>query len=189
MIHNSIAVSLEFGLQVKKYLEHFGLTEGDLSRLINSNTNKIQDILSGKTGIVLNSAEKISNVFGLRYFELGNPLFSIPLIEYLPEETQKFIEKRKVRGIPVINRNYSNDIAGNLDKIINESDVLHFPVTAEEIRLRLPKEIRDTIKASRITDLLKKSGRDKIVIQVDKRGKEFLFQLKEFALGKQPPDK
>lgn len=184
-----IDVSIEFGKQLSKYLRHFGLTGGDLARLINSNTDDIREIMAGSKGTVLKSAEKISNVFGLRYFELGNPLFSIPLIEYLPEETQKFIEKRKVRGVPVINRNYSNDIAGNLDKIINESDVLHFPVTAEEIRLRLPKEIRDTIKASRITDLLKKSGRDKIVIQVDKRGKEFLFQLKEFALGKQPPDK
>ena len=181
MGHNRIAVSLEFGLQVKKYLKHFGLTEGDLSRLIKSNTNKVQDILLGKKGIVLNSAERISNVFGLRYFEFGNPLFSLPLIKDLPEETQEFIENRKKRGVPVINRNYNNDIAGNLDRIINETDVLHHKVTAEEIRLNFPEEIRDTIKATRITDLLKKSGRDEIVVKVDKRGKEFLFQLKKFV--------
>lgn len=181
MIHNRIAVSLEFGLQVKKYLKHFGLTEGDLSRLINSNTNTVHEILSGQKGIVLNSAEKISNIFGLRYFEFGNPLFPIPVIKKLPEETRKFIENRKKRGVQVIIRNYDNDIAGNLDKIINETDVLHHPVTAEEIRLSFPKDIRDTIKATRVTDLLKKSGRDKVVVKVDKRGKEFLFQLKAFA--------
>lgn len=181
MIHSKIDVLVEFGGQVKKYLKHFQLTESDLSRLINSNTNDIQEILSGDKGVVLKSAEKISSVFGLRYFELGNPRFSIPDIERLPDQTRKVIIDRKKKGVPVIIRNYENDIAGNLDRIINESSLFHSPVTAEEIRLVFPEDIRDTIKATRITDLLKKSGRDQYVVKVGKKGKEYLFQLKEFV--------
>jgi hypothetical protein len=174
-------VSIEFGDQLIKYLRHFGLIEADIARLVKSNTDDIREILDGQKGVVLKTAEKISNAFGLRYFELGNPKFPLPKIKQLPEETQDAIKYRKEKGTAQIVRNYDNDIAGNLDRIIYETDLLHQPVTAEEIRLHFPEDIRDTIKATRITDLLKKSGRDQLVIQVDKKGREHLFQLKEFV--------
>lgn len=176
-----IEVSNEFGIQLSRYIQQFGLTVADIASLSNLNTGAIDKILKGDKGIVLKTAEKISNVFGVRYFELGNPSFKIPNLKDLPRRTQDTIKNREEIGIPEINRNYENDIAGNLDRIIHESSVLHVPVTAEEIRLVFPPEIRDMIKATRITDLLKKSGRGEVVIVVGKRGKEYLFQLKAIA--------
>lgn len=182
MKRQNLDVTIEYASQLEKYLKHFGLIEADLARLIKSiSTDDIKEVLSGKKGVVLKTAEKISNVFGLRYFEVGNPKFSFPKIRELPQETQTAIEYRKEKGAVQINRNFDNDIAGNLDRLIHETDLLKNPSTAEEIRFSFPIEIRDTIKSTRITDLLKKSGRDKFVIQVGKRGREHLFQLKEYA--------
>ena len=181
MKDENLDVSVEFGNQVIKYLKHFGLIGADIARLSKLNTASMEDMLNGSKGIVLKTAEKISNAFGLRYFELGNPKFPLPKIKQLPQETQDAIKYRKEKGNTQIVRNYDNDIAGNLDWIIYETDLLHQPVTAEEIRLSFPLDIRDAIKSTRITDLLKKSGRDRFVVQVGKRGREHLFQLKEFA--------
>lgn len=177
-----INVSIEFGFQLSKYLAHFELIEADLARVFNTNSHYVKEILTGKKGTTLKTAEKYSNFFGTRYYELANPNFPMPNFESLPNTTKEAILHRKNIGTKIIERNYENDIAGNLDKIIDETDLLLKPSTAEELRLQFPENIRDKITTNRITNLLKKSGRNKIVIKVGKRGNAILFQLKEYAL-------
>lgn len=179
MVKTQRNIATEFVYQIQKYLAHFGMLEADLGALIGTGSSDINAIMNLQKSLGLIRLDRIASVFGLTYYEFGNPSHPFPSFDNLPSETKIMIEKRRVLGIP--NRNYENDIAGNLDKIIHESTLLHNPVTAEEIRLHFPDDIKDTIKATRITDLLKKSGRDEIVVKVDKRGKEFLFQLKEFV--------
>jgi hypothetical protein len=158
-------VSIEFGKQLLKYLTHFGLIEADLARLIKFNTDDIKEILEGKKGVVLKSAERISNVFGLRYFELGNPKFEIPKVKDLPKQTTDLILNRKEKGVPQVNRNYGIDLAGNLDIILN-SGFLNTPHTAEEIWAQLPEEVRNKVEPRRITDLLGKSPRNSMIEKI-----------------------
>nr|WP_068892565.1 hypothetical protein [Pedobacter panaciterrae] len=158
-------VSIEFGKQLLKYLKHFGLIEADLARLIKSNTDDIKEILEGKKGVVLKSAERISNVFGLRYFEFGNPKFKLPNIKDLPDQTRDLILNRKEKGVTQINRNYGIDLAGNLDKILN-STFLSTPHTAEEIWAQLPEEVRSKVEPRRVTDLLGKSPRNFMIEKI-----------------------
>lgn len=177
MSRKSIDVSKEFGAQVLRYLEHFGMTEFDLANLIGSNSNDIQEIILGSKSVVLKTAENISNVFNIRYFELGNPSFTIPDLQRLPEKTKTVIKDRARKGVTKIHRDYSIDISGHLDAIIT-SDYLHTPRTAEQIWKQLPEDIKSKIEPRRITDLLGKNPRNQIVEKVGKNGREFLFQLK-----------
>lgn len=172
-------VSIEFGKQVVKYLNKFGLIEADLAYLIKSNSNDIDDIITGSKSVGLKKAERIANVFGVKYYEFGNPNHDLPTISDLPNKTQEAIASRKTKGVS--ERNYEKKISENLDKIINETDLLHYPVKAENIRLKLPEEIRDTVNASRISDLLTKGGRKEIITVVGKEGNANLYQLKKFV--------
>lgn len=169
----------KFRILVKKYRNHFGLSQENVANLFKGKRSDYEGVETGKRTIDLNLANKIANAYGLTYCQMIDPIQVIPPFDKLPTETQKVISEREMKGL--VNRDYDNDIAGNLDRIIHETKVLHQPVTAEEIRLNFPEEIRDTIKATRITDLLKKSGRDEIVIQVNKKGREHLFQLRELV--------
>ena len=180
MDNKIVDVATEFGKQVLKYLKQFGLTEADLARLINSNTDDINDIVSGSKGVVLKSTEKIANVFGLRYFKFGDPDFPLPKINDLPDKTQAAINNRRERGVPQINRNYDNDLAGHLDVILT-TDFLKTTRTAREIWQQLPEEVRNKISPRRITDLLGKSPRNTIVVKDGKRGREQLFRLKTLS--------
>lgn len=172
-------VSIEFGKQVSKYLKKFGLIEADLAYLTKSNSNDIDDIIDGAKTVGLKKAERIANVFGMKYYEFGNPRHNLPAISDLPSRTQETITSRKRKGIS--ERDYNKKVSENLDKIINETDLLHSPITAENIRLKLPEEIKDTLNASRISDLLTKGGRNEIIMVVGKEGNANLYQLKEFV--------
>lgn len=172
-------VSIEFGEQVKKHLKMFGLIEADLAYLIKSNSNDIDDIIHGSKTVGLKKAERIANIFGMRYYEFGNPNHSLPAISELPSRTQEAITSRKRKGIT--ERDYDKRVSENLDKIIRDTDVLHYPIKAEDIRLKLPEEIKNTISASRISDLLTKGGRNEIIVVVGKEGNANLYQLKKFV--------
>ncbi|SDL11126.1 Helix-turn-helix [Pedobacter sp. ok626] len=164
---------------VKIYRNHFSLSQENVANLYNVKQSDYTGVESGKRTIDLNLAEKIANVYGLSYCQMIDPNQSFPAFDTLPEKTKNIITTRINAGFS--NRDYDKDVAGNLDKIINETTVLERPLTANEIRLNFPTDIRERINARNITDLLKKSGRDQIVVMVGKRGREYLFQLKAFA--------
>lgn len=164
---------------VKKYRNYFGLSQESIATLFNGKRSDYEGVETGKRTIDLNLAGKIAGVFGMSYCQMIDPNQEIPSFEQLPATTKQHITKRTEAGLS--SKDYDKDIAGNLDRIIYETTALHNPITAEEIRLKFPLSIRNTIKAGRVTDLLNKTGRDEIVVKVGKRGKEYLFQLKEFA--------
>jgi len=168
----------EFVTQIHKYLKHFGLIEADLGALIGTGSGDIKGILNFTKSVGLKRLGRIASIFGLTYYEFGNPLHPYPKFDDLPLETQIAITKRKEIGNP--NRDYSKDLAGNLDKILS-TDYLSMPRTAEEIWQQLPINVRETIGPTRVTDLLGKNPRNKMVTKVGKKGKEHLFQLKKVA--------
>ncbi|MFA6071819.1 MAG: hypothetical protein WC810_24855 [Janthinobacterium sp.] len=179
-------VSIEFGDQLIKYLKHFGLIEADLVRLINStNTDDIKEILSGKKGVVLKTAERISNIFGLRYFEFGNPKRPIPKITDLPKATQAAILERKKKGNPEIIRNNDLNLGVHVRNVLASAKLANEFTSSDVLKL-LPAEIINQITSRRITDLFRKGElKDKVedtgkTLKVEgKRGpKEILFRLK-----------
>lgn len=91
-------VAGEYALILKKYLDHFQLESIDLAFLAETRKDIIDGLLETKSGVVLKTLEKISQVFGLKYYELGNPNFPLPPLEKLPKATLKRIEYRKQMG-------------------------------------------------------------------------------------------
>lgn len=173
-----IDVSAEFGSQLRKYLNHFGLIDADIARLIRSNTDAIDEILAGKKGIVLRTAEKISwAVFGIRYFELGNPRFPLPKEKDLPPETQEAITERKKKGTPEINRNTDLNLPFHVRNVL-KSGKLKSEFTSSDVWKLLPDNIKEQIKSIRITDLFKKGElKDKVEDTGEKRGREKLYKI------------
>ncbi|WP_432328141.1 hypothetical protein ACRQ5D_34275 [Mucilaginibacter sp. P25] len=155
------------------------MSESDLATLINFSTNDIINIINGKKGIVLLTAEKISKVFGRRYFELGNPNFPISTEDDLPQSTKIAISLRESKGQP---KKYSDHKLGkNLDSIIGTS-FLHVPRTSQEMFDQLPENVKTEIKSHhRVTDLMQKPKKQKLVATIISEDDQLTFQLREYA--------
>ncbi|WPU95748.1 hypothetical protein SNE25_09480 [Mucilaginibacter sabulilitoris] len=140
----------------------------------------IQDIIDGKKGMVLITAEKIGRVFGLTYYEFGNPKYPLPAFNELPESTKVLIAERKKVGAP--RKFVDHGLADALDKILN-SHFLKEPHTAKEIFAQMPMAVRDLVRnAARISDLLNREPRSLLVIKFKIKGsREYSYQLIEFA--------
>lgn len=170
-----IESSVQFGIQLKKYLEHFGLIETDIAKAIGSSSKKIVEIINGQKGVMLETIDTISGLFKLTYYEMGNPNFPFPSFQDLPLKMQGIISKRKELGF--VDRDYGFDLGGKLDLVI-ASDFLEIPRTSEAISMYIEGQVGREIQAVRITDLLGRSPRNKLVIKVGKERSKNLYQLK-----------
>lgn len=172
-------INTEFGEQLRRYLIKFELAEADISRLTRLSSKSVSDILIGSKGIVLKTAEQISSiVFGIRYFELGNPQFPLPRLEDLPESTQIAIANRKEKGFADNARNIDLNLPKHV-MIVLGSGRLELEFTSSDIWKLLPLDIQGQVKSIRITDLFKKGElKDKVEDTGEKRGREKLYRLK-----------
>ncbi len=89
----------EYAQILEIYLNKFGLSTIDIAYLAKVNKKTIDSVLAGSGGIELYTLEAISQVFGQRYFELGDPSFKIPPFNSLPERTKVRIAFRKQEGL------------------------------------------------------------------------------------------
>ncbi|PWG78095.1 helix-turn-helix domain-containing protein [Pararcticibacter amylolyticus] len=143
----------EFASQIQKYLDHFGLKQGDLGKLIGTGATDIRDILSFKRSVGLSRADRIAKVFGLRYYELGNPGHSFPTFNDLPARTRNSIEKREQAEEPEIERNVGLRLPDHVQQVLL-SGRLPEEFTSSDILQLLPENIKTQIQSIRITHLL-----------------------------------
>lgn len=101
-----LEVAREYAQILKKYLNHFALESIDLAFLVETRKDIIDGLLEAKSGVVLKTLDKIAQVFGLKYYEMGNPEFPLPQMEKLPSATLDRIRYRKTMG-PYIEQNYT----------------------------------------------------------------------------------
>lgn len=163
-------VAVEFGQQLEKYLNHYGLAEADVAKMIGSNTESIKQIIRGEKNIVLKTAEQISKVFGLRYFKFGDPEFDFLDAESLPEETRLIISKRRKIGKPVVDRNNELKLPYHIIAAL-KSENLPLEFTSSDLFNLLPVNIQQSIKQpSRITDaFIKNNDLKKLVVDTNRK--------------------
>lgn len=89
---------IEYADILERYMRKFGLETIDIAFLAIVNKKTIDAILNKTGGIELDSLEAISQIFGLRYFQLGNPGFKMPSFDSLPEKTKTRIVFREKEG-------------------------------------------------------------------------------------------
>lgn len=156
---NEQQVSKEYAKVLSEYLQKFGLESIDLSYLIGTKKDVIDGLLNSTNGVVLRTLEKIANVFGLRYFELGNPKNPIPTFDSLPEKTKKRIKYRASEGASQEKSYNQLDIN---DKIIVHLSRLKMGdnFLAEEITRKIKLDFEENLEVGIVNDRLSKTFRD-----------------------------
>ncbi|TDS52422.1 helix-turn-helix domain-containing protein [Myroides indicus] len=168
----------EYGKRVAEFLSFYGLTEGDLAKLIDSNSSNIKNIIRGKVGLNINKMISIASVFNLTYYDFANPNYKLPLKSKLPKSTIKIINERAEKGIVI--RDTSNILANELERLIKEG-VLNKPVTSK-ILLSLMNSKARKKNSTEVTNLLRKEPRNSLIVQLKYRyGNESIFVHKDYA--------
>lgn len=146
----------EFAKILKKYMKKFSLDPIDIAFLSKVNKKTIDAVLAGTGGIELDSVDEISLIFGLRYFELGNPAFAMPSSDSLPDATKARIALRKKEGP---HEETSYDRRRLNEKIIivlaeyNKDDEF----LAEHIVTKLFETFKEKVRTSEVTTRLSNS--------------------------------
>lgn len=138
---------------VKKYMDTFGLYSIDISDLINSTQDSIKGLKNSKNGPTLKTLEAIANIFGLRHYQFGDPLFPIPKLEALPQATIDKINKRAEIGPPTDTQYNKLDLNDKvLSALHNVKDKNKF--LPSEVFLLLDDETKTELgKSNRVTGL------------------------------------
>lgn len=111
----TINVSIEYSQVLKGYMSEYNMEAIDIAFLIKTKKEVIEGLLDSKKGIVLNTLEAIAQIFGLRYFQFGDPNFPMPDYHSLPQKTKDRITYRKKEGSS-LSRSYNS--LGLTEKIL-----------------------------------------------------------------------
>lgn len=135
------------------YMNFYGLYNIDIKNLLGGTTDFLKDIKAGVNGPTLKKLDAISSLFGLTYYQFGDPDFILPEIEALPLTTQNRITLRAEMGPPEI-KNYEkidlkNEILSALTTFVGVKEFL-----PSDVYKSLPKELQEKIgSATRVTGL------------------------------------
>lgn len=167
MIYKDFNPDKVFAQRIKEALAFYGLEEGDLGRLIGTNATDIRHIITLKRTLGLKRANKISSVFGMKYFEFGNPDIKFISKEQLPKKTFDAIAMRIKKGPS------DNVIDTELNLPLHTMVVLKglkasSEFTAKRVYEQLPNEIKSKVEASRLTVLFKTGSLRKYVEYANK---------------------
>ncbi|WP_268225317.1 hypothetical protein [Sinomicrobium oceani] len=94
----NVNIIREYASILGNYMKKFGLESVDIAYLIKSTKKNIDSLLEESGSVELETLELISQIFGLRYFQFGDPNFKMPSFNSLPEKTKARIVFRKKEG-------------------------------------------------------------------------------------------
>ncbi|RYF26670.1 MAG: hypothetical protein EOO42_00860 [Flavobacteriales bacterium] len=142
-------------------MKRFGLHSLDVAYLAKTNTEVITGLLNGEKGAVLKTLEAIANIFGLRYFEFGNPNYPIPTKEAIPVKTKQRIAFRKKEGKPELTTYIASDINEQIRAVLADYRIGN-EFLAEEIADGVINKYGVSYSVSEIIDRFKKTFKDSI---------------------------
>ena len=88
----------EYAKILERNMRSFSLETLDIAFLAKVNKKTIDAVLARTGGIELYTLEAISQVFGLHYYQFGDPNFIMPTYDALPAKTKTRISFRKKEG-------------------------------------------------------------------------------------------
>ncbi|WP_164123028.1 hypothetical protein [Sphingobacterium sp. xlx-130] len=143
----------QYILTLEYYMNFYGLYSADIKHLLGGTTDFVKDTKAAVNGPTLKKLDAVSGLFGLTYYQFGDPDFALPKIENLPLATQERIAFRSEIGPPET-KNYKkidlkNEILRALTTFVGVKEFL--PSNVYE---SLPKELQEKIgSATRVTGL------------------------------------
>ncbi len=183
----NLDVSKEYSQILKAYLTKFSLEPVDIAFFIKTNKEVIEGLLTTERGAVLKTLEAIAQVFGLRYFQFGDPKFPIPKVSQLPEKTKERIKYRKEFGPSIATTYNSYDLNDKILIILSEYNINDEFLPSEigekvnhKFELDLPnfKQITDRFKKG-FDGILEKTGKTKPTAGRRGRPEEYYRLIKE----------
>jgi len=167
----------EYGNQVQRYLDTFGIVEEDLAKLTGATSNNIKNIINGEVGLNIKKMINIAKAFGIPYYHFANPKVAIPSLNKLPKSTQAKIAERQRKGITL--RDNENKFSSKLDKLIFKG---HFntPTTSKLTLAAMGEEFKDK-NPSEVTSLLSRPPRNENIKSIGKLGTQHVYIHKDHA--------
>ncbi|MCF3109569.1 helix-turn-helix domain-containing protein [Niabella sp. CC-SYL272] len=161
---------------IRKYREHFNLTQNDMAKLMGIKESAYRMMENGRGNIDMDKIQLIARVYGLKTWELINPAQRIPGQEQLPPQTRKLVVANK--DIIRVPRDMGLQLPEKINSVL-DSGKLPEEFTSSDIWSLLAENTRKKVKTTRITDLLTKGTLKAKVEETDsKRSREKLYRLK-----------
>lgn len=172
-------IKIEFGKQAKKFRIHFGLSQIEVADLSDMSPSEYSDLENGTTNYNVGKLQNVSSVYGLFYYQMGNPKCKFPASFKLPENTKKTINARE-EPLKIYN-----------DRLIVEHLTIVFSIIPEKsdfLIKNIGNQIRELFKISyeneEISGTISKNFGGFIIKtdkkEIDKKGpgaKPFYYQL------------
>jgi len=167
----------EYANRIQEALIFYGLEAGDLGKLVGTNATDINDIINLKRKLGINRANKISSVFGLKYYQFANGKIKFLPKKELPKSTINIINERKDKGPSNIEIDTSLDLPINTLRILVNLDI-DSEFTPNSIYEKLSDQIKSKVTPNRITVLFKTGSLNKYVEYTQKKlGNRHLYKF------------
>lgn len=88
-------IKSEFGRQAKKFRLQFGLSQKELAKLSHMSPSEYGVLEKGITNYNVEKLQNVASVYGLVYYQFGNPNCKFPAYSKLPGKTRKAIISRQ----------------------------------------------------------------------------------------------
>jgi len=173
-----ISARIEFGNQLKAYRHTAGISQERLAKALNIQQSYIGYIEKAETGLGIDKMADISSCFGVKYYDFANPDIPVP---------SKIILRNNIRAyllLKNIDPSYLDDeeapqYAKNMDKYL-ATDKLEEPKNSYQIAAEYKIMFDEDIEPSKVTDILTKAPRNKIVdVMKPTIGRGNIYQLKK----------
>ena len=172
-----LAAKKEFGNQLKAYRTVAGISQGDLASALMKQQPYIVSIEKGDTGVGIAKMVEISSYFGVKYYQFADPNFPIPKKEELRTNIRDYLTLNNIDP-SYLDNDESPGYSKNMD-IYLSTNMLSEAKTSYEIAQDYKIMFQEEIKPSKVSDILSKGGRKKLVdIFKPKVGRGNLYQLK-----------
>lgn len=158
---NKVDLSKEYSKILARYLKTFKLESIDIAYLIGTKKQVVDGLLKNEKGVVLFTLEQIAQVFGLRYFEFGDPNHPTPSFDSLPEKTKLRIAQRKKEG-PAIETTYKTSEINDQIKIVLSDYNVGDEFLAEDIAKNILSKYGTKYTVTEIINRFGKSFKDSI---------------------------
>jgi len=155
-------VLAQYASILNKCLKKFGLETLDIAFLSKTSRKSIEAVLAQNGSVTLESLEAIAQVFGLHYYELGNPDTKTPKVSELPDATIKRIKFRKKQG-PSTPINYQTlDLNEKMVVVLAQYSTTD-QFLGQEIAQSLNERFNLELPVSQILDRFNKAFKDQVV--------------------------
>lgn len=143
----------ELVIILEYYMDYYGLYSIDITKLLKSTRDIMKELKESKNGPTLKKLDAIAGIFGLKYYQFGDPEYTLPEYESLPPATREKIDWRKEVGPPE-SRNYkkldlNNAVLNVLQNFVSRKEFL-----PSEVYESLSSDLKSELgSATRVTGL------------------------------------